>query len=585
MIGLFSFFENLIASTARPPEAHPPFGLMKFYWYFLRQVGWDVAFLFAAGFAVAIIDAAIPVFIGRMVTLVATAAPAQLLADSWPELLGMGFVLLILRPLALLIQNLISNQAMAPGFGNLIRWQSHWHLSQQNWAFFQSELAGVLANRVVQTGPCLRETVILATNAVWYIIVYGGSAIVLVSSIDLSLAAPIVCWFAGYSVLLRYFVPRIRVRSRHVSTVRSTLTGRIVDCYANIVTIKLFTRGQEEDTAIRSAIDDHTESYRQHLRLTSMLGFALALLNALMILSSAIVAILLWRQGRIAVGTIAMVLPLTWQIANIAGWVAQQSTALFENMGAVEDGMKTIAAPRPPPDKVDATEFSGAIGKIVFENVRFGYGATGDILRGIDLSIAAGTRVGIVGASGSGKSTLVHLLLRLYEPGSGRIMIDDCDIADVTQESLRSQIAMVTQDTALMNRSIRDNIRLGKAGATDEQIKRAAESASALDFIEATVDGEGRRGLDAHVGDRGLKLSGGQRQRIGIARAILRNAPILILDEATSTLDSKTEAAVRERLYNLMKGRTVLAIVHGSLTAGQFDRIIRLDNGRIIEVD
>jgi ATP-binding cassette subfamily B multidrug efflux pump len=585
MIGLFSFFENLIASTARPPEAHPPFGLMKFYWYFLRQVGWNVVFLFVAGFAVAIIDATIPVFIGRMVTLVSTVTPAQLMADSWRQFAGMALVLLILRPLALLMQNFISNQTMAPGFGNLIRWQSHWHLSQQSWAFFQSDLAGVLANRVVQTGPCLRETVILATNAVWYILVYGGSAIVLVSSISLALAAPIVCWFAWYSALLWYFVPRIRVRSRHVSTARSRLTGRIVDCYANVVTIKLFARGQEEDSATRNAIDDHTGSYRRHLRLTSMLGFALALLNALMITSSAAVAVMLWRQGTIAVGTIAMVLPLTWQIANIAGWVAQQSTALFENLGAVEDGMKTIAAPRPPPDKADAREISGATGRIVFESVRFGYGAAGDILRGVDLSITAGTRVGIVGASGSGKSTLVHLLLRLYEPGGGRIMIDDCDIADVTLESLRSQIAMVTQDTSLLNRSIRDNIRLGKAGATDEEIKQAAESAFALDFIEATVDDEGRRGLDAHVGDRGLKLSGGQRQRIGIARAILKNAPILILDEAMSTLDSKTEAAVQACLYDLTKGRTVLAIVHGAIRAGQFDRVIRLENGRIAEVD
>ncbi|MFI5011044.1 MAG: ABC transporter ATP-binding protein [Hyphomicrobiales bacterium] len=580
---IFSFFENLIAATALPPEAPLPPRLLAFYWYFIRQIRGIVAWSFAAGFCVAVVDAAIPAFIGRIVTLVSTRGPASLLAQSWPEFLGMALVVLVARPGALLMQHMISNQTLAPGLGNLIRWQSHWHVVRQSWAFFQNDFAGGIANRVVQTGPSLRETLILAANAVWYIAIYGGSAILLMASNDLRLAGPIICWAIGYVLLLRYFVPRIRVRSRNVSAVRSALTGRVVDCYTNIVAVKLFSKHKNENDFIRVAIDEHTDSYRDHLRYTTKFGLTLAVLNGLMIVSAGALAVWLWTKGQIVVGAVAMTIPLTWQIANIAGWVAQQATALFENMGAVEDGMRQIAAPPPVSDKPDAPALRAARGHIEFENVRFGYGGSGEVLTGVKLSVAAGERVGLMGASGAGKSTLAHLLLRLYELDGGRILIDGQDIAAVTQESLRSQITLVTQDTSLLNRSIRDNIRLGRPDATEEEVREAASRARALEFIDGLEDWQGRKGLDAHIGDRGVKLSGGQRQRIAIARAILRNAPILVLDEATSALDNETESAIQGQLDELMKGRTVIAIAHRISTLAGMDRLVVLDKGSIVE--
>jgi ATP-binding cassette, subfamily B, multidrug efflux pump len=578
---LFSIFENFILATAQPLDARPPARLTKFYWYFLRQVGWQIVFLFVTGFLVAILDTTIPIFIGRLITLISTAVPSRFIADAWPELLTMIVVLLVLRPSALLLQNLVTNQTIAPGFGNLIRWQSHWHLAQQDWTFFQNNFSGILSNRIVQTGPSLRETTIMATNAIWYIIVYGAGAIVLLSSNNFLLSIPVICWFAAYSILLFYFVPRIRFRSEHVSMVRSLLTGRIVDYYSNMLAITLFARRQEEDTTIRASIDEHTDSYRQHLRLSTSFGSLLALLNAMMIVCSGAVAVYLWIQGQIPVGTIAMTLPLTWQIANIAAWVAQRSTALFENMGTVEDGMRTIAAPRPQLSEDSVSELRVTNGNVVFEDVRFGYNASDSILCGVNLLVSPGERVGIIGASGAGKSTLVHLLLRLHELKGGRILIDNQDIASVKLESLRAHIAIVTQDTSLLNRSVRDNIRLGKKDATDDEVRRAAESAFALEFIEKIIDGDGRKGLDAHVGDRGTILSGGQRQRIAIARAILKNAPILILDEPTSNLDRESEAAVQKYLDSLMVGRTVLAIGHPPSAFARLDRIVCLKQGRI----
>ncbi len=577
---LFAVFERLIAATAPPPTAPPPSGLLRFYLYYLRQVGWLVVLLFAAGCAVALLDSLIPVFIGRVVTLVSGGDPVLALSGAGPELLGMAAVVLILRPLMLLAQNLITNQTLAPGLGNLIRWQSHWHLVRQGWSFFQNQAAGVLANRVVQTGPCLRETVVLSASAVWYILIYGGSAIALLAANDPLLSLPVIGWFGCYALLLLAFIPRIRVRSRDMSAVRSELTGTVVDCYTNIVTVKLFSRPDDEDRVIRDAIDAHTASYHAHLRLTSLLMVLLALLNAALIVGSAALALLLWRRGEITIGALAMTLPLTWQIATIAGWVAQHAAALFENIGAVEDGMKAIAAPSRSREPERGAELTVPAGEIVFDAVWFDYGAD-SILRGVTLTIAPGERVGLRGPSGAGKSTLAHLLLRLYDLKSGAIRIDGQDIAGVSLESLRRQVTLITQDGSLLNRSIRDNLRLGRPDATDAEIRAAAQQAMALGFIEEITDGQGRTGLDAHVGERGVTLSGGQRQRIVIARALLKNAPILILDEATSALDAETEAAVRTALDAAMTGRTLITISHHPSGIAGLDRLVTLDRGRL----
>ena len=407
---------------------------------------------------------------------------------------------------------------------------------------------------------------------------------VLLSSSDIRLAAPILVWFACYAGLLRYFVPRLRDRSKALSEIRSMLTGRVVDSYTNILTVKLFARPRDEDAFVREAIDEHTGAFRSQLRLISLFGFILSVVNALLIVATGTVAVWLWQRGGITVGTVATALPLSWQMVNISGWVADNVTGIFENVGTVQDGMRSIALPRLMPDKPEATTLKVERGEVRFENVRFGYGSARGVIHGIDLAIAPGERVGLVGRSGAGKSTLVNLLLRFYEVEGGRILIDGQDIAQVTQESLRANIAMVTQDTSLLHRSIRENIRYGHPGASADEVTDAARRAHALDFIGGLEDWRGRYGFDAHVGERGVKLSGGQRQRIALARVILKDARILVLDEATSALDSEVEAAIQEQLDGLMRDRTVIAIAHRLSTIARMDRLVVLDQGRIAEM-
>jgi ATP-binding cassette, subfamily B, multidrug efflux pump len=581
---LFRFFERLLDPTAATPETTPPEGLLAFYWHYARQVRGLLILLFVAGFLVAELDTAIPIFIGRVVALLSERRPDQLMAEAWPQFLLMALVMLVARPAALLFRNLVTNQVISPGFTNMIRWQTHWHVVRQSWTFFQNDFAGRIANRVMQTGPSLRDSVVQSAHAVLYILVYGGSAVVLLSSSDLRLAVPILIWFACYLALLRHFVPRLRDRSKDLSEVRSMLTGRVVDSYTNILTVKLFARPRDEDAFVREAVDEHTLVFRHQLRLITLFGFILSGVNALLIVATGTVAVWLWLRGSIAIGTVATALPLSWQMVNISGWVADSVTNIFENVGTVQDGMRSIALPRLMPDKPDAATLSVERGAVRFENVRFGYGSVRGVIHGIDLEIAPGERVGLVGRSGAGKSTLVNVMLRFYELEGGRILIDGQDIAGVTQESLRANIAMVTQDTSLLHRSIRENIRYGNPGAADEDAIDAARQAHALDFIETLEDWRARRGFDAHVGERGVKLSGGQRQRIALARVILKDARILVLDEATSALDSEVEAAIQEQLDGLMKDRTVIAIAHRLSTIARMDRLVVLDQGRIAEM-
>ncbi|MBL9034950.1 MAG: ABC transporter ATP-binding protein [Rhodospirillaceae bacterium] len=581
---IFRFFESLLEPTAlQPAETSPPASLAGFYWYYARQARGLVILLFLAGSIVAMLDATIPVFIGKVVSLVAASDPAALLETHGWQLAIMAAVLLIGRPCALLFQNLVTNQAIVPGLTNLIRWQSHWHVVRQSWSFFQNDFAGRIANRVMQTGPALRESVVASTNAVWYITVYGGSALALTASADLRLALPIALWFCVYVLLLRHFVPRLRDCSREMSEVRSALTGRVVDSYTNIQTVKLFARPRDEDEVVRETVDEHTASFRKQQRVITLFGLCLSSTNAAMVVGTGGTAVWLWARGSIDVGIVAMALPLTWQIANIAGWVATNVTAIFENVGVVQEGMRSIAVPRQMPDRPGAATLRVEKGAVTFEDVHFGYGTSRGVLHGINLAIAPGERIGLIGPSGAGKSTLVNVLLRFYDLESGRILIDGQDIAAVTQESVRDKIAMVTQDTSLLHRSIRDNIRYGRPEATEAEVRAAAARAHALDFIETLEDWHGRRGFEAHVGERGVKLSGGQRQRVAIARVILKNAPILVLDEATAALDSEVEAAIQEQLEGLMRGRTVIAIAHRLSTIAKLDRLVVLDGGRIVE--
>jgi ATP-binding cassette subfamily B multidrug efflux pump len=580
---MFAALERFLAPTRTPAAADVPQSLTGFYWHFLRQAKALFAALFLAGLAVALLDSLVPVFIGRIVTAISTQPRETLIAALWPELAMMAGVMLLARPAALFAQNLVTQQAIVANVTNLIRWQSHFHVVRQSWSFFQNDFAGRIANRMMQTGPALRESAVATVHAVWYIIVYGTTAVVLLAGTDPRLCVPVVLWFAAYITLLRVFVPRLRDRSRDTSEQRSLLTGRVVDSYTNILTVKLFARARDEDAYVREAISDHTEIFQRQLRLITLFGLSLATINGLMLTATAALAIWLWSLDLIAVGAVAMALPLAWQIASISGWVAYNVTTIFENIGVVQEGMRSIAVPLQLTDRKEARPLAVTRGEIKFENVSFAYGRATGVVHELNLTIAPGERLGVVGASGAGKSTLVNLLLRFFEPERGRILIDGQDIALVTQESLRQQIAVVTQDTSLLHRSIADNIRYGKPGADEAAIIAAARKAHAHEFITQLEDWKGRRGYDAQVGERGVKLSGGQRQRVAIARVILKDAPILVLDEATSALDSEVEAAIQEQLGDLMQGKTVIAIAHRLSTIARMDRLVVLDQGRIVE--
>jgi ATP-binding cassette subfamily B multidrug efflux pump len=587
---MLRFFESLLEPTrphpeTAPPALHSPRALWRFYWYFVRQIPGPIAALFATGFLVAIADALIPVCLGRIVSLVSE-SPDRLWQHAGGQLMLMAALFLVFRPAAHFAQLLVANLMLVPGLTNLVRWQSHWHVVRQGWTFFQNDFAGRIAARVMQTGPALRESVVLSVLGIWYILVFGAGAVGLLSAADWRLALPIVAWFGIYGGVLLLFLPRMRERSRAMSEMRSVLTGKIVDSYTNILTVKLFARSRDEDEFVRDAVDEHTGTWRAQQRIGTLWGLSLQAMNALLMVGTGTLAIVLWQGGHIAVGMVATAIPMAWQITNMSGTLAQQIANIFDDIGQVQDGMRSIAVERQMPDLPGAVELPRVEGAIRFENVSFDYGRSprrGGVLRRLNLDVAPGERVGLVGRSGAGKSTLVHLLLGFYRPEHGRILIDGRDIAGFTQESLRGQIGMVTQDTSLLHRSIRDNICYGRPDASEAAIIDAARRSHALEFIEGLEDWHGRTGFDAHVGERGVKLSGGQRQRIALARVILKDAPILVLDEATSALDSEVEAAIQEQLAELMEGRTVIAIAHRLSTICRMDRLVVLDRGRIVE--
>jgi len=580
---MFAFFERFLKPTATPDRPEPPAALIPFLWHFARQAKALFAALFVVELLVALSDSAVPWFMGRVVTMVTKLPPERFLAEGWPWLAGMAVVVLLVRPAVTLTRYLITNQAIAAPFTGLIRWQAHWHVVRQSWAFFQNDFAGRISNRVMQTGPSVRSTLTATITTVWYICVYGASAIALTASADRWLAVPILLWFSGYAALLVFFVPRMRERSKQSSIARSTLMGRIVDSYTNIVTVKLFARAREEDEYVRNAVDRHVGLFLASQRLLTAFGALLDVLNALLIAGSGALALMLWRYGAVEVGAIAMVLPLSLQLTNMSRQIAMRITEIFEDIGVVQEGMITIAQPLQLPDAADARPLKVRSGRIEFKNVSFGYGREVGVLQNFNLTIAPGEKIGLVGRSGAGKSTVVNLLLRFFQLEDGAILIDGQEVSSLTQESLRAQISVVTQDTSLLHRSIRANIRYGRPDATEEEIVRAAKLAHADEFILELEDWQGRRGYDAHVGERGVKLSGGQRQRVAIARVILKDAPILVFDEATSALDSEVEAAIQSSLGTLMGGKTVIAIAHRLSTIAQMDRLVVLEHGRIIE--
>jgi ATP-binding cassette subfamily B multidrug efflux pump len=522
-------------------------------------------------------------FLGRIVDMIQATPGAEFFDRHRSELLWMAFVALIARPVIFGLHDVLVHQVINPNLSNLIRWQNHRYVLKQSLTFFQNDFAGRIAQRIMQTGFSLRDSAVQAVDALWHVVIYAISAMVLFARADWWLVVPLLVWIGCYIAALSYFVPRVKARSVIATESRSKLMGRIVDGYTNITTLKLFAHTQHEESYARDAMAEQTDKTRLSGRMISGMDFTITAMNGLLIVGTSALALWLWSQGRVSAGTIALTTGLVIRINNMSGWIMWVVNGIFENVGQVQDGMQTIALPRAVIDEPDAKPLRVTRGEVRFEHVGFHYGKGSGVIEGLDLVVRPGERIGLVGPSGAGKSTLVNLLLRLYDVERGRILVDGQDIATVTQESLREQIGMVTQDTSLLHRSIRDNLRYGKPDSTEAELMQAVHRARADEFIPQLSDAQGRRGFDALVGERGVKLSGGQRQRIAIARVLLKDAPILILDEATSALDSEVEAAIQESLETLMQGKTVIAIAHRLSTIARMDRLVVLDGGRIVE--
>ncbi|WP_445147446.1 ABC transporter ATP-binding protein [Dyella sp. Tek66A03] len=580
---MFRWFESLIDAFKEPVDGMPPESVWRFYVFYLRQVWLVFAAAIVVGFGVAIVEVSLFGFIGSIVDMAKGAPAADFFQQHGRELLWMGFVVLIARPLLIGLHDLLVNQAIVPNLTNRIRWQNHRYVIRQSLGFFQNDYAGRIANRIMQTSGALRESAVQIVDAIWYVAIYTGSAIVMFAKADVWLAAPLVVWLVAYVSTLAYFVPRTKERSWRQSEARSRLMGRIVDGYSNILTLKLFAHTQREEAYVADAMGEQIKRMRSMTRLTTAMDASITTINGFLIVGTSALAIWLWSQGKVTVGAIALSTGLVIRINNMSGWIMWVVNGIFENVGTVQDGIETISRPRAVQDQEGAMPLEVTAGAARFEDIHFHYGKQGGVIAGLNLAVRGGEKIGVIGPSGAGKSTLVNVLLRLYDLEGGRILIDGQDIAKVTQESLRAQIGVVTQDTSLLHRSVRDNLLYGRPDATEAQMIEAVRQARADEFIPQLVDGEGRNGYDAHVGERGVKLSGGQRQRIAIARVLLKDAPILILDEATSALDSEAEAAIQESLDLLMRGKTVIAIAHRLSTIARMDRLIVMDKGQIVE--
>ncbi|MEN4565200.1 ABC transporter ATP-binding protein [Pantoea agglomerans] len=581
---LYRRFERFINIFHDAPTDSPPSTVWSFYLYYLRQVWPSFAALLVVGLASALIEVSLFSYLSRIIDMVNHSTPASLFRDNWPILLWMGAVALILRPIFIALHDMLVHQSISPSMTSMIRWQNHNYVLRQSLNFFQNDFAGRIAQRIMLTGSSLRDSAVQLVDAIWHVLIYAVTSLVLFAGADWRLMIPLILWMVAYSASLRFFVPRVKARSVVSSESRSKLMGTIVDGYTNIATIKLFAHSDLERQYAREAIQEQTEKTQNAGRMVTSMDLTLSALNGLLIVSTSGLALWLWSQSLISVGAIALATGLVIRLVNMSGWIMWVVNGIFENIGTVQDGLKTIAQPLSVQDAPQAKQLKVTRGNIRFEDVRFDYGGGRQVINGFNLDIKPGEKIGLIGPSGAGKSTLVNLLLRLYDLNAGRIVIDDQDIAAVTQESLRSQIGMITQDTSLLHRSIRENLLYGRPDASEEELQLAIHRARAYEFIPLLSDSLGRTGLDAHVGERGVKLSGGQRQRVAIARVLLKDAPVLIMDEATSALDSEVEAAIQESLESLMQGKTVIAIAHRLSTIAKMDRLVVLDKGGIAEM-
>ena len=580
---LYRRFEQLIDIFREAPTAAPPSTVWAFYLYYLRQVWPMFVALLVIGLIAALIEVSLFSYLSTLIDLTQGTPNTEFFKVHSSELIWMAVVALIIRPVFFGLHDLLVHQTLSPSMTSMIRWQNHSYVLKQSLNFFQNDFAGRIAQRIMQTGNSLRDSAVQAVDALWHVLIYAISSLVLFAEADWRLMIPLLIWIACYIGALYYFVPRVKERSVVSSDARSKLMGRIVDGYTNITTLKLFAHTKFEQQYAREAIIEQTEKTRLASRVVTSMDVTITTMNGLLIVSTSGLALWLWSQSLISVGAIALATGLVIRIVNMSGWIMWVVNGIFENIGMVQDGLQTIAQPIAVTDREQAPRLTVSRGEVRFEHVDFHYGKRSGIISDLNLVIKPGEKIGLIGPSGAGKSTLVNLLLRLYDLQGGRILIDDQNIAEVTQESLREQIGMITQDTSLLHRSIRDNLLYGKPDATDEELWAAVRKARADEFIPLLSDAQGRTGFDAHVGERGVKLSGGQRQRIAIARVLLKNAPILIMDEATSALDSEVESAIQESLETLMQGKTVIAIAHRLSTIARMDRLVVLENGHIAQ--
>ncbi|BCX69997.1 MULTISPECIES: ABC transporter ATP-binding protein [Pseudomonas] len=580
---LYRRFEKLIDIFRDAPTAAPPDRVLPFYTYYLKQVWPSFVALLIVGLFAALIEVALFSYLSRIIDLAQGTPNANLFKEHGVELAWMVVVALILRPVFVGLHDLLVHQTLSPSMTSLIRWQNHSYVLKQSLNFFQNDFAGRIAQRIMQTGNSLRDSAVQAVDALWHVLIYAISSLVLFAEADWRLMIPLLTWIVTFISALYYFVPRVKDRSVVASDARSKLMGRIVDGYTNITTLKLFAHTHFEQQYAREAIKEQTEKAQLAGRVVTSMDVVITSMNGLLIVCTTGLALWLWTQSLITVGAIALATGLVIRIVNMSGWIMWVVTGIFENIGMVQDGLQSISQPVSVTDRDQAKPLNVARGEVRFEDVDFHYGKQSGIIGGLNLTIKPGEKIGLIGPSGAGKSTLVNLLLRLYDVEGGKILIDGQNIADVSQESLRERIGMITQDTSLLHRSIRDNLLYGKPDATDIELWEAVHKARADGFIPTLSDAEGRIGFDAHVGERGVKLSGGQRQRIAIARVLLKDAPILIMDEATSALDSEVEAAIQESLETLMQGKTVIAIAHRLSTIARMDRLVVLENGKIAE--
>ncbi|GGY49824.1 ABC transporter ATP-binding protein [Parvularcula lutaonensis] len=580
---LFRTFENFVDPLKDEAPTRPPTKLVPFIWHYAKPFRWLFLLTIVTSMLIAIVEVFAFERIGHLIDLAAGSTPEAFFSEHGGEVIAVVVMIALVWPFLSLLDELGFLQGIMGNMPMSIRWRGHRYLLRQSSTFFADDFAGRIATKLMQTALGARETAAKITNLCVWGVVYFGSAVVLFFANDWRLVIPLLAWLVAYLAAALFFLPKLAEVSKRQSDDRSMLTGRIVDAYSNIGTVKLFSTGPAEDEYAREGMQKMLGSVYPQMRLATGLSMSLHVMNGFMISGVLTLGLFLWSQGALTVGAVAFAATLALRLQAISHYFLWEVANLFENIGMTQDGMETLSAPLAVTDKSD-NRLSVPSGRVVFEDVYFHYGKEGKrVISGLSLDVAAGEKVGLVGRSGAGKSTLVNLLLRLHDVEGGRVLIDGQNVADVTQDSLRGHIGVVTQDTALMHRSIRENIAYGRPGASEDAIIAAAKKAEAWEFIQELEDKKGRKGLDAHVGERGVKLSGGQRQRIAIARVILKDAPILVLDEATSALDSEVEAAIQGRMDELMGDKTVIAIAHRLSTIAAMDRLIVLDNGEIIE--